>query len=97
MVPEKIYLLLPHRLQNPGNQRDQQQAEAERKDVGVRQYRRDHEMTPSYRHPVVKDHRHGVLEHGERQRAEEHHRREQYPADDLTVDEKAGQLADDRT
>jgi hypothetical protein len=46
--------------------------------------------------PVQEDHRHRVLEDGERERAEEDHRREQQPADALALVEELRELADDR-
>jgi hypothetical protein len=47
-------------------------------------------------HPVNEDHRHRVLEHGERERAEEQHRHEQHQADDAAILDEAGQLDDHR-
>ena len=53
-------------------------------------------MAPPHRHAVQEDHRHGVLQHREGQRAEEDHGHEQHPADDIAMFEKARELRDHR-
>ena len=93
---EQVDTLLPHRLQAAGHQRDEQQADAEREDVAIRDQRRKDEAALSGDDAMQEDHRHRVLEHGEGEGAEEDHGAEQQPADVAAVVEKVRQLADDR-
>ncbi|HET7402924.1 MAG TPA: PAS domain S-box protein [Usitatibacter sp.] len=48
------------------------------------------------RDAVVEDHRHGVLDHGERERAEEHHGAEDHPPGHVAVVHEVLELVDER-
>ena len=87
---------LNHRLQAAGDQRDDQQAEAEAQDVAVRQQRRHQEMAPPHDHAVQEDDRHRLLQHREGERAEEQHRPQEDPSEDDAVFQERRKFLDDR-
>ena len=78
------------------NKGDDQQAEAQEQDEEVG-HDGGHEKVPSPdRDPVKEDHRHGVLQHRERERAEEEHGYEEDTAHHLAVGQKGPQFLDQR-
>jgi len=93
--PDEVDPFGTHRLERAGDEGHRQQSQAEKKNVEIRYDRGDHEMAPTDHHAVQKDHRHRVFEHGEGERAEEHHRRQQHPADHAAVLQESLQLRND--
>ena len=95
LQPQELHLALAHRLQAAGDQRHQHQPQAQAQDVGIGDQQRHPPGPPPQRHAVVEDDRHRAFEHGEGQRAEEHHARQQHGAQHMTMRHEVLQLADD--
>jgi hypothetical protein len=85
-----------HELQHACNQSNDQQAQAQEQDKQVRHDGRHEKMPPLNRNPVKEDDRHGVLQHRERERAEEQHGDKQKAAHHLAVGQKGPQFLDQR-
>ena len=81
-------------VQGSRDERDDQQADGQGHHEQVRHHRRHQEVTATHGHAMEEDHRHGVLEHGEREAAEEQHQGHQQPADDVPVRQERTQFAD---
>jgi hypothetical protein len=77
---------------DPENERHQQQAQSKKQDEAVGHDGGDEEASPADHHPVQKDDRHRILEHREGERAEEHHCRQQHPADHAAMIQEVRQL-----
>src|SRR5580704_10410895 len=92
-MAEECYVLSADKLENAGDHRRYEQAQAEKHDEHVRHHRRYEEMPSFDLYAMEENDRHGVLQNRKRQCTEKKHGQEQNAAYHLPVCEKIAQLS----